>query len=190
MDTRRAVGEIPGSCWTVHSPGYIARMLRTGVLVRLIAVCLGTVAVLAQDATWSTTPGSSNWNTAANWVPPTGPPAVPTGTATFGLSTTTTITVSTLTSVEPSRSTRSTPERQLIPLVFQAIISCLPGPVLSIISRTHPLSLLQSMRSYILRTYSSRGEARLATQLLTTTLQVSGAFDDTYRMIIDPATRA
>jgi fibronectin-binding autotransporter adhesin len=44
----------------------------------------------AQDATWDTNPGSSDWNTNTNWVPQT----VPTGTAIFGSSTTTSITFS------------------------------------------------------------------------------------------------
>jgi fibronectin-binding autotransporter adhesin len=44
----------------------------------------------AQDATWDTNPGSSDWNTNTKWVPQT----VPTGTAIFGSSTTTSITFS------------------------------------------------------------------------------------------------
>ncbi len=49
----------------------------------------------AQDATWSLTAATGDWNTAANWVPTT----VPTGTASFGSSATTTITFSSNTSV-------------------------------------------------------------------------------------------
>ncbi len=89
MDTRRTIGELPGTCGSVESrrpPGdrlkhvtlncrsrritivigiltlaqacrsYTSRMLRTGVLVRLVAVYLCTVAAHAQDATWSPTP--------------------------------------------------------------------------------------------------------------------------------------
>jgi autotransporter-associated beta strand protein len=44
----------------------------------------------AQNATWSTAPGSSDFNTAANWTPAT----VPTGTAFFGASNTTALTFS------------------------------------------------------------------------------------------------
>ena len=44
----------------------------------------------AQDATWLLTPGSGDWNTAANWTPAT----VPTGTVTFGSSNTTSIGIS------------------------------------------------------------------------------------------------
>jgi len=124
MDTRRTIGEVPGSSGSVDSRrpardrlnratmncgarmiimampivtlaqpsrSYVVQMLRNGVLVVLVAVCLGTVAAHAQDATWLATPVSGNWNTAANWTPAT----VPTGTATFGASNTTTITFST-----------------------------------------------------------------------------------------------
>ena len=41
----------------------------------------------AQDATWLPNPGSNNFNTASNWTPAT----VPTGTAFFGTSNTTSI---------------------------------------------------------------------------------------------------
>jgi autotransporter-associated beta strand protein len=123
METRRVIGEVPGSSGSVDSRrpasdrlnratvnrgawmiimampivtlaqasrSYISRMLRNGVLVLLVGVCLGTVAAHAQDATWLLSPGSGNFDSAANWSPST----VPTGTATFGLSTTTTITFS------------------------------------------------------------------------------------------------
>jgi outer membrane autotransporter protein len=60
-----------------------------GVLVAIpFLAALGTAR--AQNATWGTNPGSSNWNTNTNWTPQT----VPTGTATFGSSTTTSITFS------------------------------------------------------------------------------------------------
>jgi uncharacterized protein with beta-barrel porin domain len=57
-------------------------------------VVLGTPA-LAQDATWLAAPGSGDFNTAANWTPV----SVPTGTASFGASNTTTLSFSTDTSV-------------------------------------------------------------------------------------------
>ncbi len=44
----------------------------------------------AQNATWGTSPGTSDWNTNTNWTPQT----VPSGTATFGSSNTTSITFS------------------------------------------------------------------------------------------------
>src|SRR5271157_894805 len=72
------------------SPSYILRMLRKGVFVLLAHLCLGIVAARAQNASWLFSPGSSDWNAAANWAPAT----VPTGTATFGASHTTTITFS------------------------------------------------------------------------------------------------
>src|SRR5262249_20129230 len=49
----------------------------------------------AQDAPWSTAPGSSDFNTAANWTPP----AVPTGTAFFGASNITSLSFSANTTV-------------------------------------------------------------------------------------------
>ena len=60
------------------------------VFVLLVHICLGIVAARAQNASWLFNPGSSDWNAAANWAPAT----VPTGTATFGASNTTTITFS------------------------------------------------------------------------------------------------
>jgi outer membrane autotransporter protein len=74
---------------------YISQMLRDGGLVLLINVCLGIVVADAQNASWLLSPGSSDWNTNANWAPAT----VPTETATFGPSNTTTITFSNSASV-------------------------------------------------------------------------------------------
>jgi hypothetical protein len=65
----------------------LTRLVCLLVAVRFLAA-LGTVH--AQDATWDTNPGSSDWNTNTNWTPQT----VPTGTATFGSSNTTAITFS------------------------------------------------------------------------------------------------
>ena len=62
--------------------------MRTHLLTTVAAVALlAALPARAQDATWSTAPGSSNFNTAANWTPAT----VPTGTASFGASNTTSI---------------------------------------------------------------------------------------------------
>jgi autotransporter-associated beta strand protein len=58
------------------------------------AIIFGTAA-RAQDATWLTAPGSGNFNTATNWSSG----AVPTGTAFFGTSNTTSLTLSANTSV-------------------------------------------------------------------------------------------
>jgi fibronectin-binding autotransporter adhesin len=63
------------------------KIRRAGLLA---VVCLGTLPAHGQDATWDTSPGSSDWNTGSNWSSGT----VPTGTATFGSSNTTAITFS------------------------------------------------------------------------------------------------
>src|SRR5215467_8097080 len=60
-----------------------AHLLTTTAAMALLAA----LPARAQDATWSTAPGSSDINTAANWTPAT----VPTGTAFFGASNTTSI---------------------------------------------------------------------------------------------------
>ncbi len=52
-------------------------------------------AAMAQDATWLLNPGSLDFNTATNWSPAT----VPTGTAFFGTSNTTTLTFSSSTTI-------------------------------------------------------------------------------------------
>ena len=62
------------------------------------SLCAAAIAVVAgccawksnaQDATWLLKPASGDWNTASNWNPPT----VPSGTATFGASNTTSIVI-------------------------------------------------------------------------------------------------
>jgi hypothetical protein len=69
-----------------------ARMLRLAVLVGLIAALLGPLAAPAQNATWLLSPGSGDFDTGTNWTSA----AVPTGTAIFDVSNTTTITFSNL----------------------------------------------------------------------------------------------
>ncbi|MDP3160262.1 MAG: autotransporter domain-containing protein [Reyranella sp.] len=59
-------------------------------LVLLTIACLAPVAVHAQNATWLLTPGSNAFGTATNWSPN----VVPLGTASFGVSNTTTINLS------------------------------------------------------------------------------------------------
>src|SRR5258708_28190286 len=49
------------------SRSYISRMLRNRVLVRFVAVYLCTVAAHAQNATWSTSPGSGDWKLGAGY---------------------------------------------------------------------------------------------------------------------------
>jgi hypothetical protein len=82
-------------CGLSSGLSYLSRLRPDGVLIPLISFWLVTIAAHAQDATWSTTAGSADWNTAANWVPSAPvPPAVPTGTASFGASATTAVTLS------------------------------------------------------------------------------------------------
>jgi hypothetical protein len=44
-----------------------SRMLRSGAVTLLACLSVGIVGAHAQDGTW--TPGTSDWNTAANWTP-------------------------------------------------------------------------------------------------------------------------
>jgi hypothetical protein len=70
------------------------RYFRTarGVLLGSSALCLASaLPAAAQDATWSSTPGSGDYNAATNWTPT----AVPTGTAFFGTTTGSAVTFST-----------------------------------------------------------------------------------------------
>src|SRR5262249_46741227 len=63
--------------------------MRTHLLSTVAAAGLfAATSAQAQDATWNATPSSGDFDTAANWTPPT----VPTGTALFGASNTTAIT--------------------------------------------------------------------------------------------------
>src|ERR1700738_2512822 len=86
---------LSGGPRSVDSHSHMLRMLRHSRSALLTAVCLGAVAVHAQDATWLANPGSGDWNTVFNWAPNT----VPTGTATFGSSNTISITFSDFASV-------------------------------------------------------------------------------------------
>ena len=74
-----------------------ARVVRayTGLALLGGGMFFCATAADGQDATWLLSPGSSDWDTATNWTPAT----VPTGTATFGASNTTTITFSSTTGV-------------------------------------------------------------------------------------------
>ena len=73
---------------------YIA-MATAGACLLALSATSGVVSAQAQDATWKTAPGSSDFNTAANWTPAT----VPAGTAFFGSSTITTPSFSNFTSL-------------------------------------------------------------------------------------------
>src|SRR5262245_355891 len=66
-------------------------LARTGATAALLAgVFLGAAPMRAQDATWLQNPGSGDYNTAANWSPA----SVPTGTAFFGTSAITALSIS------------------------------------------------------------------------------------------------
>src|SRR5580700_6190654 len=67
---------------------------RVGVIVVALILSIGRLA-FAQNAMWSTTPGSGDWNTNSNWVPS----IVPTGTATFATSSTTGVSTSATTAI-------------------------------------------------------------------------------------------
>ena len=102
---KRIIRALPIATVAQASRSYISRLLRGGKLgLGLFAcLCFSTVVAHAQasnfDATWLSGLPTSDWNTAANWVPAAGPPIVPTGTASFGVSGTVAITVSSNSSV-------------------------------------------------------------------------------------------
>jgi hypothetical protein len=89
-DRQSVVGNAPASSAPIDRRRP-AKRLTTVILVLFAGVWFGTFTAHAQDATWSSAPTSNNWNTAANWVPPAGPSVVPTGTASFGASTITSL---------------------------------------------------------------------------------------------------
>lgn len=62
------------------------------LLLPILAVCVGTNAH-ADSATWKLNPVSDDWNTAANWTPPTVPNG-PSDTATFDASNPTSVSIS------------------------------------------------------------------------------------------------
>src|SRR5207342_594358 len=80
-----------------HGSGRSHARLRLATL--LAGVSLSAVAAHAQNATWSATPSTNDWNTSANWTPAT----VPTNTARFGPSTITSVAINTDTSINTMR---------------------------------------------------------------------------------------
>jgi autotransporter-associated beta strand protein len=74
-----------------RSKPFLSKQNGLGALAIVLGLC--ETEAYGQDATWLLSPGSSDWDTAANWAPA----AVPTSTATFGASNTTTITFSSAT---------------------------------------------------------------------------------------------
>lgn len=65
----------------------VGRLRAPAALLVCSAVIVAAPQAMAQDATWNANPGSSLYNASANWTPA----AVPTGTAFFGASTTTSL---------------------------------------------------------------------------------------------------
>jgi hypothetical protein len=78
----------------------LARLLSTATLLFALYS-----PAQAQDATWLVAPATSDWNTPTNWSTAT----VPTGTATFDLSNTTTLTLSQFTGVGTLQFTAAAP---------------------------------------------------------------------------------
>jgi fibronectin-binding autotransporter adhesin len=68
-------------------------------IVVLVALITDIVPVFAGSATWNLNPGSSDWNTNANWTPATGFPDGSSDTATFALSATPKVSISANTEV-------------------------------------------------------------------------------------------
>ena len=71
-----------------RSKPFLSKQIGPGALAIVLGLC--ATEAYGQDATWLLSPGSTDWDIAANWAPA----AVPTGTAIFGASNTTTITFS------------------------------------------------------------------------------------------------
>jgi hypothetical protein len=84
---------------------YLLRMWKTGMWTRLAAAFLCPAAVHAQDATWMLDPGSGDFNTAANWTPPT----VPVGIAIFNDSSVVALTISSATTIQELHFTAAAP---------------------------------------------------------------------------------
>ncbi len=85
---------------STNENSYSGSGLRSGYgLARLLAgtvlVAAATLPAAAQNASWLTSPGSGDFNTATNWTPAT----VPTGTAFFGFSNTTALSFSANTTI-------------------------------------------------------------------------------------------
>ena len=74
----------------------LARVTVRSIRAALLAgTALTALPAMAQDATWLANPGSSNFNSAANWSPS----SVPSGTAFFGVSNTTTVDITAATTL-------------------------------------------------------------------------------------------
>jgi hypothetical protein len=79
--------------------------VRLRIAALLASVSLTALSAHAQNATWSATPSSNDWNTGANW----NSGMVPTNTARFGPSTTRSIAINTDTSINTMRFNAAAP---------------------------------------------------------------------------------
>ncbi len=72
--------------------------MKMSTLLFTCSLFLGTQVTHAGSATWNLSPASGDWNTAANWMPPTIPNG-PADVATFSLSNQTSVSISDVTEV-------------------------------------------------------------------------------------------
>lgn len=81
------------------------RRTRAVLAALTAAACLSALPALAQNATWLANPASSVWGTATNWTPTT----VPTGTASFGASNTTSVLITSPVTINTMQFTTGAP---------------------------------------------------------------------------------
>src|ERR1700730_4824539 len=134
-----------------------AHLLTTTAAVALLAA----LPARAQDTTWLVNPGSGNFNTAANWTPAT----VPTGTAFFGASNTTSITFQpfTTTSIGALQFNPGAPGYSFstFPALFTSISITSAGIVNS--SSNAPTFIVNNQANLFFRNTSSAGDAIIIT---------------------------
>jgi autotransporter-associated beta strand protein len=94
LDINRAPG-VEKSLWKTP---HLSKLTRRSELIQLLLFFIVQTA-FAGSATWNLNPTSSDWNTAANWTPPTAPNG-PTDVATFQASNTTHVFLSDWTEVD------------------------------------------------------------------------------------------
>jgi autotransporter-associated beta strand protein len=76
----------------------LARLKLAALRTLITCLAFGSETSFAASATWNISPGSADWNTAANWTPMSVPNG-PSDTATFGVSNQTTVSLSATTEV-------------------------------------------------------------------------------------------
>jgi hypothetical protein len=94
-------------------------IIKNAILPALVFILPNQISQ-AGSATWNLNPTSGDWNTAANWTPPTVPNG-PSDTASFDTSNETAVSFSAETEVAPSLLQSTTPRRQQ--LVAHSLIS-------------------------------------------------------------------